>query len=246
MSVEIIAGRFALMDNYTAVIFFSNFHLNCCDSLAAVQPKEDEAEKKTQLVFPYVLFPSAAHTSGSFHQDCVRPSLPRSSSPHLCPLWSFKIHSLTVEGIGHIGPAPPCRTEALHITLESVQAGSASGLRRGAGWRLWDEGQRTAASCMLRSSAAFQTGGVFYDLSLSMFDGTDSTWAWIPLTLWRDFLHSKSIGLRFQPGFINDSMFMKYYPTCYGTSRAVISQTHGIWLRPDPTAEADLWAAVWL
>lgn len=105
-------------------------------------------------------------TSGPFRWLLRGRLYLKRSTSCLSPPRPFKIHSLTVEGIGHITSPPPHRIEALHLTLEGVQASGTSGLRRGVRLRLRDEGQRTTASCVLRSSAAFQTGGVFDDFSL--------------------------------------------------------------------------------
>ena len=71
------------------------------------------------------------HTSGPYSVDGVRPFHLELSVEPLTPPRSFKILSLTVEGIGHITSSPPHRTEALHLTLEIVQASSPSVLRRG-------------------------------------------------------------------------------------------------------------------
>lgn len=180
INLEVISYRFALTDNYTAMIFASNFHLNWhIPSSCATAPRQKYNPFSTvhplhnQPLFSLQRTHKQKHTHlahlGGWRET---PSPQALSFLPSTPPWSFKIHSLTVEGIGHITSSPPHRTEALHLTLENVQASSTSSLRRGERFGLWDEGQRTVASLHAEELCCFWDRRRFFfkGVSLSIFD----------------------------------------------------------------------------
>lgn len=135
--------------------------------LTCVQQKRGKRGHALHYQKPLVLKTQKHTHTQSIQVDGVRPfhlkfSLYFTSNP----LWSFKILSLTVEGIGHITSSPPHRTEALHLTLEIVQASSTSGLRRGDRFWLRDEGQRTASSLHAEELCCFPDKRSFHGFTL--------------------------------------------------------------------------------
>lgn len=182
---------------------------------------------------PLLLFtPSTTNLSSAFKthtQTKTHTSVPlggwcETLSPqalHLTstPLWSVTIHSLTVEGIGHITSSPPHRTEALHLTLENVQASSSSGLRRGARFRLRDEGQYTTASLHAEELCCFWDRRSF--LSFYLWLKKADLWGYIPLTLWQTFC-IQIFRLGFRSSFIIDGLIMRYHQKCNVTLSAAV------------------------
>lgn len=154
------------------------------------------------------------------------------------PLWSFKIFSLTVQGIGHITSSPPHRIEALHLTLENIQASSTSGLRRGKRFMLWAEGQCIAASlhaeelcCCFRDRRSF-----LWFLSFNLWR---KRW---PLINPFDSLIGHTfciqifrvlLWLVFQPRFIIYGLRVRYHTKCNVTLSAVVfpSRCYETWKR---------------